>query len=108
MKNYFKKEGVSSCILKFDLKMKLSLFLFLTLISTQAAVYSQNERITISLKDVTVEQVLSKIESLSQYNFLYNDNDVQFDRIITVDAKRESIEKILKEYFAIQRLNTVC
>ena len=99
MKNYSKKEGVSSCLLKFDLKMKLSLFLFLTLISTQAAVYSQNERITMSLKDVTVEQVLSKIEALSQYNFLYNDTDVQFDHIVTINAKEKSIEKILRELF---------
>lgn len=100
MKNYIKARGVFLCPLKFDLKMKLSLFLFLTvLINTQASTYSQQKKISLNLKEVSIEQVLSKIESLSEYNFLYNDNEIKFERIVSINVKNESISKILQKLF---------
>jgi len=100
MKNYNIASGIFRCPLKFDLKMKLSLFLFLmVLLNTQASTYSQQKKITLTLKEVSVEQVLSKIESLSEYNFLYNDNEVKFERIVTIDVRNERISNILQKLF---------
>lgn len=100
MKNYNIASGIFRCPLKFDLKMKLSLFLFLlVLLNTQASTYSQQKKISLTLKEVSVEQVLSKIESLSEFNFLYNDNEVKFDRIVTIDVRNERISNILQKLF---------
>ena len=58
--------------LKFDLKMKLSLLFFLTvLLSMQAnESYSQGTKITLKMDHVTVEDVLDEIESKTEFKFL--------------------------------------
>lgn len=106
MKNYFKVGGILICPLKFDLKMKLSIFLFLiVLFNIKASTYSQNKKISLNLNGVTIEQVLSKIETLSEFNFLFNDNEIDFGRIISIDAKNELISTILQKIFQDANVN---
>ena len=80
--------------------MKLSVFLFfVTLINIQATTYSQKTKITLNLEDVSVEEVLIKIQSLSEFNFIYNDKEIDFNRVVSVKVKNESIDKILNKIF---------
>ena len=95
-----KLKGRNVFPLKFDLKMKLSLFLFfLTLIQVQATTYSQNKKISLKLKDASIEKVLTKIESLSEFNFFYNDKEVDYKRLVSINVKQKKISKILAELF---------
>ena len=57
-------------LFKFDLKMKLTtLLIIVSLFKVHANTYSQNKKITLNLKNVTIEQVFDKIESLSDFKF---------------------------------------
>jgi TonB-dependent starch-binding outer membrane protein SusC len=86
--------------IKFDLKMKLTTFLFIvSLFQINANTYSQNKKITLKLNDVTVEEVLSKIESLSEFRFLYNSEEIKVDRKVSVNVIEKSISNILENLF---------
>jgi len=101
MKNFIKLRSITLFQLKFDLKMKLTIYLFIvTLFQIQASSYSQNTKITLELQDVSVEQVLREIESLTEFKFLYNDKEVDYKRKLNVKFKKENISNILKYIFA--------
>ena len=100
MKKLVKRKGTTSCILKFDLKMKLSVFLFLvTFFQIQATTYSQNTKLSMNLEDVTVEEVLIEIENQSEFNFFYNDQEVDYKRLISINVEEKQITKILDRLF---------
>nr|WP_299382957.1 TonB-dependent receptor [Allomuricauda sp.] len=101
MKNSKRLKGLTPLHLKFDLKMKLSIYLFIiTLFQVQANSYSQKTRISLELHDVGIERVLQEIESLSEFKFLYNHNEVDYQQQVSVSFKRERISKILNELFS--------
>ncbi|SNZ00470.1 SusC/RagA family TonB-linked outer membrane protein [Flagellimonas pacifica] len=84
-----------------NLKMKLtSLLLIVSLFQIQASTYSQNTRITLKLKNATVEEIFDQIESLSEFRFLYNHAKVDVDRRVTINADEERIFDILETLFS--------
>lgn len=60
-------------------------------------VFSQTEAISLKLKDVTLDQVFEAIEKLSEYTFLYSDDQMEKTGLLTLDYKNTSIEIVLKE-----------
>jgi TonB-dependent SusC/RagA subfamily outer membrane receptor len=92
--------------LKFDLKMKLTVYLFLvSLFQIQASTYSQNTRITLNLKKVSVENVLKAIENKTEFKVLYNDRQVDYERVVSVNYKKAKVSEILKDLFAKTKIN---
>ena len=86
---------------KFDLKMKLAtLLLIVSLFQIQANTYSQNTKVTIKLENVTVEEVFNKIETLTEFRFLYNHREIDISRKVSVNADNKSISKILLLLFS--------
>ncbi|WP_240938615.1 TonB-dependent receptor [Arenibacter sp. 6A1] len=84
-----------------NLAMKLTtLLLLVSLFQIQANTYAQNTKISIHLNDATVEQVFQKIESLSDFRFLYNHEKVDLQRKVSVNADKKQISSILKAMFA--------
>lgn len=61
--------------------------------------YAQRTRIAISMSNVSVEQVLNKIEETSDYVFLYNDKTIQTNRIVSVKNTSGNIMDILAGIF---------
>tara|TARA_R110002096_G_scaffold80169_1_gene188020 strand:+ start:2534 stop:5845 length:3312 start_codon:yes stop_codon:yes gene_type:complete len=102
MKNLFKQKGFPSFQLKFDLKMKLTTLLlivsFFNLYANDS--YAQKTKITLDMEHVTIESVLNKIESLSDFKFMYNDREVDYKKMVSVTAKRERISSILAKIFS--------
>ena len=85
---------------KLDLKMKLTtLLVIVSLFRIQANTYSQNTRISLDLQSVKVMTVLEKIESLSEFKFLGNENVLHDFRLVSIKAKRKRVDKILDELF---------
>ena len=82
--------------------MRISLILlfavFLQLSANDS--FAQRVRTSLGISEATVEQVLNKIESTSDYVFLYNDNTIQTDRMVTLNAASTKITDILNEVFA--------
>ena len=83
-----------------SLKMKLTyIILMICLIKVQASVYSQRNKITLSVKDATIEAIFSKIESSTDFKFLYNSETLDINRKVSLKVKNEPINKVLLELF---------
>lgn len=87
-------------ILKKNLKMKLSVLLFLlALFHVHASSYAQNKKLTLSMQNTSVEDILIKIESESKFRFFYITSEVDVARETSIDVKDTSIAKILELLF---------
>ncbi|MFK5972523.1 MAG: TonB-dependent receptor [Flavobacteriaceae bacterium] len=95
------KLGCLSGTLKYDLKMKLTtLFLIFTLFQINANTYSQQTKVTLDMTQVSIENVLDKIESLTDFKFFVDTRKIDVKRKVTIKGKRERISKILKKLFS--------
>ena len=80
--------------------MKLSFVLCVAVIFNVAAnAYSQTAKISLSMQDVKIEDVLDKIEQQSEFNFLYNQELVDVTRRVNINVSNKSISEVLDELF---------
>lgn len=81
--------------------MRISLILLLTVVLQLSAEnsYSQRTSVSFSMSNVSVEQVLNKIEETSDYVFLYNDKTIRTNRIVSVNNKSGKITDVLDDIF---------
>lgn len=79
--------------------MRISLALLFAVVLQLSAEngYAQRTHVAISMNNVSVEQVLNKIEEASDYVFLYNDKTIQKNRIVSVRNKSGKILDILDD-----------
>ncbi|TKG89041.1 SusC/RagA family TonB-linked outer membrane protein [Puteibacter caeruleilacunae] len=83
---------------KILLVMKFCLiFMLIGVMQLSANVYSQSTRLNLSLKKVTLEEVLRTIERQSEYKFLYKDEMIDTDKEVSIEVKNSLIDDILKE-----------
>ncbi len=84
--------------------MKITLFLVLlsTLNLLAVGTYSQNTRITLKLNQTPLKQALKEIERSSEFYFLYNNELVDVERKVDIQAENEQINTILDQLFANQ------
>ncbi len=77
--------------------MKLTLLLFFITITQMMAseAYSQTTKMTLQLKDATVQEALNRIEKGSEFFFLYNRKLVDVNRRVSVNFKDQKIDEIL-------------
>lgn len=61
--------------------------------------YSQTAKVSLHLNQVSIKQALKEIEKSSEFYFLYNDNLVNVDKIIDIEADDQQISKILGQIF---------
>ena len=82
--------------------MKLSgLIIFLGVAQVFATeTYSQAERISLKMENVSVETVLKSIEDQSNYYFLLNQRLIDVNRKVDIDVNNKSINEILGQLFA--------
>lgn len=57
--------------------------------------YGQNVRISLSLKNSTVKEVLKAIEKRSEFTFYYNDRVIDSDKRVSLNVENKSISDIL-------------
>jgi len=69
--------------------------------------YSQNTRLSLNLKDVSIENVLDEIENQSEFYFLFNQKLVNVDRKVDINAKNERIKDILAILFEGENINSL-
>jgi|GEM_PF-5963171 len=103
MKNLIKPGGESRFRLQYDLKMKLTTLLVLIVSFFQIhanETYGQKTKITMNLENVSLENVLNKIESLTEFKFMYNDKEVDYKKIVSVSANKELVTSILERLFS--------
>jgi TonB-linked SusC/RagA family outer membrane protein len=95
---YKNSYGLSRKIL---LTMKLTTILLVTgFINVLASnTYSQSTKVSIKLKNSTVEQVLNEIEKNSDYYFLFNQKLVDVNRKVNVNVSNKPIKDVLANLF---------
>ena len=97
---------IASCLkcalnFKFPLAVRLGqtlLFAVVLQLSAETS-YAQRMRGNISMSKATVEQVLNQIEEKSDYVFLYADDAIQKDRVVSVESRSNEIMDVLAEVF---------
>ena len=102
-KNYSIVTHCSKCVLnlKLPLIMRIALvLLFVAVIQLRAGNgYAQKTKVPISMSQVSVEQVLNRIEETSDFVFLYNDKTIDKNRVVSVENPQGNISQILNEIF---------
>ena len=91
---------------KIPIAMRMTLlFLFLLVFHLQAEhSYSQNTKISLDMKNNSIERILQTIEEKSEYYFLYNSKLIDVDRKTDIWAKDESIASILNRLFGTENV----
>jgi TonB-linked SusC/RagA family outer membrane protein len=94
--SFLKKKGIQKLLLI----MRLStIILFLSFLNVSASVFSQNTKITFNLKNVSLKDVITEIESKSDFKFLYRNELVDVNQKVNIDANNESLESVLAKLF---------
>lgn len=101
MKNKPKNIGIGFPLFKFDLKMKLTtLFILVAMFSIRANTsYAQKTKVSLELNNTTVEKVIETIEQKTDFKFIYKLNDIDLNRIISINVKNQSIDIVLNKLF---------
>ena len=75
--------------------MKCFILFFLFSLSGMASSYSQNMRVTLSLDNMALTDVLAQIRQESGYTFIYNADDLRSLKIESLHVTDASIEEVL-------------
>ncbi|MFA5419516.1 MAG: carboxypeptidase-like regulatory domain-containing protein, partial [Bacteroidales bacterium] len=73
----------------------ICLFMLVMLLQVTASTYSQNTKLSLTGQNLTIEQVLGRIEDQSDFSFFYNVKEVDLSKIVSVDVKDQSIGDVL-------------
>ena len=100
-----KKNGKKEClppgsISKILLRMKLlTIFVLISMATFATNTYSQQTKFKMKLNGVSVKEVFQKIEENSEFILLYNENQLNANRKVDIEANNVSIESILDQIF---------
>ena len=81
----------------------MKLFVLIICLSSFAAVpvssYSQDTKLSLSVANTSIKQVLTEIEENSEFYFVYNNNLVNVERKVSIDVNKWKISNILDAIF---------
>ena len=81
------------------MKITLFLLLFVTFQAYCENGYSQSAKISIPRSTLKVSELLTQIESQTDYLFVYNKKSVDTKRVVNVDATNQPVSEILDKAF---------
>lgn len=86
------------------MKMTIVLCLFVGLLSSMAETRAQATKLNLKIQNGTVKDVIEEIESQTDYSFMYDNNVLDVNRKVSVDAKNSSVSEILDQIVSGQNL----
>lgn len=109
MKKFISGLYINNPNYQISLKMKLtSLLLIVTLFQLHAnESFSQNEKISLDMEQVTIKSVLNEIELNTDFKFLYEKSVFQIDRIVSLSVKKKKISEVLNSLFKNSNVSIV-
>ena len=76
--------------------MKLTVLMLVVCLSQMvAATYAQTTKLSVSVKNETLEHVLKQIEEQSEFLFFYNLEEINKNERISIDKRNTNISEIL-------------
>jgi len=85
----------------------VTILLTLCLLPISAATYSQTARISLSANNETLEEVIKKIESQTEFLFFYNVDEINPGTKVSIKANNESIHEVMKDLTKSSDINYV-
>lgn len=86
--------------LKNGLPTKLTIFLIIaSIVQIQAGPGSQGDKLSLELEGVTLERALGEIESLSEYRFMYEYNQIPLQKKVTLRTNNQNLDEVLTLLF---------
>jgi len=83
------------------MRFRVFLFFFCILVFfAEESSYSQKARVTIKLRNVDLETVLNEIENQTDYLFLYNSNQIDLSKKVSVNVKNIQVKDLLTSLFS--------
>ncbi|QGY46154.1 SusC/RagA family TonB-linked outer membrane protein [Maribellus comscasis] len=98
MKKNFEKPTRRKCAWLQKLLKIMKLTFFLILVSTMlvsAGVYSQNTKLSLHYKDISVGDLLELIEEQTEFRFAFSKSSLNRDEKISINVKEEKLDKVL-------------
>ena len=105
--NHLWDDGIHRTWKKILIVMKLTVILSLLIITQAFALksYSQRTLINLKMENVTIKDVLRGIEEKSDFYFLYNNDLINVNRTVSIEAKNEKVQDVLSQLFADKSIN---
>ncbi|PTN07547.1 TonB-linked SusC/RagA family outer membrane protein [Mangrovibacterium marinum] len=87
--------------------MRLVLILSLVCVMQSFALkaYTQNSKISLSVKEMKLEELIMQIESQTKYRFAYNRNEIDVDKNYSVNMQEADIVEVLNQIFEGKQIN---
>lgn len=97
MEHYIKNDNKCRLLKKCSRIMKISVFLMCISIGVLSAhtSYSQSTMFSLKVQNQSLKDVISQIESQSEYIFFYNDEAVDINKLVNVSISNATIYEIL-------------
>ena len=94
---------------KLIMVLKISVLIILVSVSNALATrgYSQVAKVTLDMKNTSLEQVMDKIEKQSEFYFIFNQKQIDVNRTVDIHVENKLITDILPELFKGTNVNYV-
>ena len=83
-----------------------TLLLVVSLFQLQAnESYAQKTKVTLNYNNVTLETVFNKIESSTDFKFIYKDKEIDFNQKVSIKVKKEKLSKVLRDLLSDAKIS---
>ena len=100
MNNFYEK-GLFAPILNKKkyrvMKITVAILTFALFHVAAIASYAQSAKVNLNVTNISVKEVLQKIEKISEYTFFYNDQTMDLGRKVSINARNKDITDIIFE-----------
>lgn len=79
--------------------IRVSVLLIFTLFTYSLSANSQDVKVSLTINNKPVIDVLTEIEKQTDYLFVYSSDEISTNRKVSVRANNESIDKVLEDIF---------
>ena len=94
---------------KLIMELKIAFLIILVSVSNVLAIptYSQVAKVSLDMENTSLEQVMDEIESQSEFYFIFNQKQIDVNRVVDIQADNKLITDILPELFKGTNVNYV-
>src|SRR4030042_2889397 len=94
---------------KLIMELKIAFLIILVSVSNVLAIpaYSQVAKVSLDMENKSLEQVMDEIESQSEFYFIFNQKQIDVNRVVDIQAENKLITDILPELFNGTNVNYI-
>src|ERR1035437_4680071 len=92
---------------KLFMELKIAIFIIVVSVSNVFATpsYSQGARVSLDMKDKSLDQVMDEIEIQSDFYFIFNQKQIDINRVVDIEVNNKLITDVLPELFKGTNVN---